>query len=1076
MKIILLLALILLITGAIIGFMLYPGHSQYGQMLADSNSPELAEKEFEAIIGLTNNLSRQAVIPLSRLYFTSGKPQKAIDLLRRRINANGKDKDELELLSNYYLDSFDPEDYLNTVASIAKISDSYSSYARLAYLYEMRGYSTKYLEALRSLLKTPDAKADFNYFYPLIYSDMTEGKYNEAYSLIRSYLAKQKSIESIPEYNLKIIIDILLRLDKVDYALKTLENYVLSPTPDLNSKLALIPSISYDYPDEAKKMLLYMLNKNPGNPLILRSLFELNSNNFEVYSETYQVLLMEFEANKLPPEMDDILLLQIVYSENPSQLTSFLNKIPIENFSARRLTEVAQYIYLTHNTSEAELFYQRLGPELLSYMPITTLLLEACINDVPANKMVENILDNKIYLSDTDLSSMVFLLYTNDYAGLAFKMIKNLVLRKALRIAGPEAFAYIVFHTSNSEEYIEKLTNEMAKKSAAGKAPIEQSLFFLTSLTRNWGEANKILDKLSSKEKKGSWLTALYELSLKLNNSESALFASISLVKIIKTQKTEMMLINSYILNEKFEDALKLLNSAELHSKEYSLLYANLFTKLYENKEAQTLKTHEKDFEVLCKNLKENWVKYTLPDKASIIYLFVISSKTENAISSFFSIADKLPYNSPVFQDLINIPEFINQQKVVNFFAFKASNTSNLKEKKIWLDYLSQTGNNAEALKILDSASDETQRDSYFFSAMYPKLIYSKLPSEKLNEDLFNNYAETYIYLLYKTGDIAGFAKVLNKILNSNLNSFSNEQKIAISSILLKTNCNRAAYKLFSDVPIDKAIAGMTPGELSEVYWKNAYQNEGLTTFASLLNKSPSALIKEKIIKVQALLYCSLNESEKFKSLLLSGRINDIRSLSDDIYAVTEKTQHPAPLLIFAEELYKQYPNSGNYQFYIYALLANKKYETVLSLIENPIETTYKTSVFLEALNGVNPKKKKALFIKYDKVIKDIYDKLFNSKKTDIPDLRNLGYLLADSGNKDMALNIFYRLSLNAPAESDDVKELVFLMGEDSAWKKGVELLEKRALASKGNEQLQWLKYLNQTGNWDQVIKIIEQN
>lgn len=1069
-------AISLVIVGLLAGLLFYPTRTEYGLMLAESGFTESAMREFQGYISSTNDISRKAIIPLSHLYFDSGNTQKAIDLLKRRIEINPSGVEgELQLISQYYHDSYDPEDYINTLQVLAKVSDSYTTYKRLAFLYQEAGYPDKYVEALKSLIKTKDYKFDFQDYYTLIYYYVSDRDYDDAFVLINSLLKRENNIASIPSYYITFIIDVLIQIDKKDLAISILRKYINNSLTSQDTKTMIISSIAQNYPDEARKLLLYLLRKNPGNPRVLKSLFELKDNDAELYSGEYKTLLNEFESNTLPPELYGIFLLKIIYSENSYLLKTFLAKASSGIFTLNQLTEAAQYIYLNNNKQNAELLCQKLGSDLLGYMPVVKILLEGCIENIPPNKIVEHILNQNDYLNQTDLGYFVFLLSSNNYADLAFKLIENLSLRKAIRISGPDAFAYIIFSTGRSKDCIERLTSEISKPNISGKSSMEETLFLLTSINGDTYKSNEMLNKISDDDKKVRWLTALYDFSIKLNNNQVSLFASTTLFDILKNDKTELMLVNSYILNEDFKEALRFFSAARLQSKDFVLMYISLFTKLYENKEEALMKENSKDFDSLCTILKDKWKGYSLSDKASIVYLFVISNKKDDAINMFYSIADELPYDSPVLQDLLNIPEFSKQSRMVNFMIDKAEQSPNIKEKKAWLAYLSQTGHVSSAIKILESTLKDTDIYSTAFNSLYPSLIYHQAPSSKLNNTVFNNYANTYLSLLYKSGDYGKFDEILHKVLIENIDNFNDDQKIAICSLLLKINHNKNAYKFFSAVPIDKALSDMTSGQFAEVYWKNNCPDQGITVITTLLTKKTSSHIKDKLAEAQAMLYAAKGDTVKLEGFLRSGPIRDIRGLSNDIYRVSEATKHPESLLVYAGELYKNYPTSQNYEFYIYALLVNKNYEEVLSLIKNPLDSTYNTQTFLEALNGINSKSKKTTVSKYDTTIKLLYDKLYNAENQDTSDLRNLGYLLADSGNNDLARNIFYNLSLNAPPESDDVKELVFLMGENCTWEKGVELLNKRALSSKGQEQVQWLKYLNQTGSWDQVIKIIEQ-
>lgn len=90
-------------------------------------------------------------------------------------------------------------------------------------------------------------------------------------------------------------------------------------------------------------------------------------------------------------------------------------------------------------------------------------------------------------------------------------------------------------------------------------------------------------------------------------------------------------------------------------------------------------------------------------------------------------------------------------------------------------------------------------------------------------------------------------------------------------------------------------------------------------------------------------------------------------------------------------------------------------------------------------------------------------------------DKRVVAYKLVDANDLQGAGKIFFELAQNKPANSDDVKELIYVWDANPPLPV-MDWFEKRAFAAKGNERAAWLAHLNTMSGYYRVVRVVDSN
>jgi len=88
-----------------------------------------------------------------------------------------------------------------------------------------------------------------------------------------------------------------------------------------------------------------------------------------------------------------------------------------------------------------------------------------------------------------------------------------------------------------------------------------------------------------------------------------------------------------------------------------------------------------------------------------------------------------------------------------------------------------------------------------------------------------------------------------------------------------------------------------------------------------------------------------------------------------------------------------------------------------------------------------------------------------------VEEKRQLAFQLLESNSKTDALNVFRELAETAPAQSDDVEQLLFLWGPRPG-KEAKHWLLDRAKASHGKERVEWMKHLIGAGGAKEALRL----
>ena len=339
---------------------------------------------------------------------------------------------------------------------------------------------------------------------------------------------------------------------------------------------------------------------------------------------------------------------------------------------------------------------------------------------------------------------------------------------------------------------------------------------------------------------------------------------------------------------------------------------------------------------------------------------------------------------------------------------------------------------------------------------------------KNISENILNNDATLKLILESCTKEIP--ANEVAKQLIKNDYNLTDKNRFMITEQLFNTGYKKTAYDYIKDKNIEDILLNLSVNFIVDYAIDNSQAKEYLIKLKKINNEYNWK--ENKYIQCYLNILSAAGNKEQLEASIQKLEKNkNIETFLLSSYFTAEQFKHKKTGLLISEQMYKLNKKSTTLKYYINSLIENKQYTKAIELIISSGEKNYYTE-FLSAYYGLLKNKNIVDIKKYKPQLVELYNNSINKHISD-KELANLGYVLAEADLKDLAKEVFFKLSYNAPPESPYVKELIFLWGK-SHWKKGVKWLTMRTKNASKTEQAKWFKYLNETGNPKEVISIFE--
>ena len=468
-----------------------------------------------------------------------------------------------------------------------------------------------------------------------------------------------------------------------------------------------------------------------------------------------------------------------------------------------------------------------------------------------------------------------------------------------------------------------------------------------------------------------------------------------------------------------------------------------------------------------------------------LLYLNALSLYIENNgakigekyINLFKNIAKQLLNSSAITKDIMRqigyIESDLGMKNSARDIFFKLASDRNSKREdlsqllylcenniplniKQWLIEQANNGNSDQQWKWLKIMNENGMAEDVY------KLITSNKEQNKLA------IIDQYLQALRLTKRIKLLKTALQNLPDSTIEKLNLDQKVSLTILLSEASYKKRAKKLFTSLTLNDVIERLTPTDLFQLLKVSGMIEYG----ESILRQDAMKYgVKTKKGEIWAYLATSLDKRSELLNILSAKDVPEYIPVTCFYIALNHKYKQLS--LSIAELLLQNNKSPKNKRIFAEALILNKQFNNAIKTITKlNLNKDENQNLYITAISGLIEEKGLEAVKPYLLQIKKVAQDLYNKAKTD-DKKRTIGYLYSDLNLTDKARDIFFDLAKNQKAESNDVKQLIYLWNS-KPWAKGSEWLLKRAKAAKGKEQLLWLKYMNTTGNANMVIKVLE--
>jgi len=579
-----------------------------------------------------------------------------------------------------------------------------------------------------------------------------------------------------------------------------------------------------------------------------------------------------------------------------------------------------------------------------------------------------------------------------------------------------------------------------------------------------------------------------------------------TLASIHPSKKIYQNIIDEYYRAGDFDSMYKVLKK-ELHQNSSLFTEQDYYKLIYYYTAKGNYKAAEKVITFFLNEENNNINDVMMAELIVTVYLY-----SHNNIKAFDTSKVYIQNSKVSLSDKLQIVDVVSSQSpktaldLLNILQEKYRNNPSVQQSTFQIELSLNKEINVynKIIKLFDNGIIspklwETSISVFLYSRDYNRLdkLLSKIDVGILPEEVITNIAVYFLFdnrktealklknrlgesyldndeltkkLLYGTIKDDKPESVISKVLNNEI-EMSDNQIFLIATFLYKTGAKELSYKLIKTQPIKDIALKFDSDPMADLIISFGNVNNFMSSLKKLNKKYEYSV--SKFAEAYLILAAATGKSLEFDRFILEikGR-SDVKTILKNAYFSSLEFKQNAISLIIAKKLYKLSDNAENKQYYIEALILNNKYVMALSLISDNYKNPNYEQNFINAYHGILQSKDNRNIERYKPELKQLFTQ--SKKNNSNKDLYvSLGYLLSDAGLKEMARDVFFKLSYNAPPDSSYVKELIYLWGK-KPWPEGLQWLTMRAKKAHKMDQVKWLEYLYDTGNPKEIISIVE--
>lgn len=296
------------------------------------------------------------------------------------------------------------------------------------------------------------------------------------------------------------------------------------------------------------------------------------------------------------------------------------------------------------------------------------------------------------------------------------------------------------------------------------------------------------------------------------------------------------------------------------------------------------------------------------------------------------------------------------------------------------------------------------------------------------------------------------------------------EQKLVVAAIYLQAGHTGRALALFDAVPVADMLATIDPLQAAYLYLDAGEADKGMQRFA-VTQEQPAAL---QLLLRKAALLLDVGSGKDEAVIVWIKAHPGPEDVDDDAYAVAERYHRTALMVKFAERLYAHEPTPDNRLQLAEALLTAERYPEALTQLQALSSVPGVRKRTLEAVaDWLRQSRRDGLTDRSTAALEKFISPAMKYTHMSADEKRNMAYLLKEAGITDKAENLFVELAAGQPFGTPDVTELLAFWGERPS-EAAVGWIEHRAMNAYGFEKAQWLGYLNDIGQPQRVVSIVD--
>jgi tetratricopeptide (TPR) repeat protein len=313
--------------------------------------------------------------------------------------------------------------------------------------------------------------------------------------------------------------------------------------------------------------------------------------------------------------------------------------------------------------------------------------------------------------------------------------------------------------------------------------------------------------------------------------------------------------------------------------------------------------------------------------------------------------------------------------------------------------------------------------------------------------------------------------RLLDKVVSQPDSSMENDEKILLIEVYSHYGRQQQVFALLKSLPFGSMMTTYDPDYVASLYADMGEIRTGLDLVEKAMPRLNDVL-RRRAEDIRGLLSVAAGDGDAV--IVWMKKMHPVDTSLLTAYYFAQKYHRDAIGLMLAQEIYTRHPTNANRIELAQASVLGRQYDAALRLLgRSPLDDKEAVDTYFEALVGLVHQRGSAAAKGYDAFTASYLSRALNRPGNTDADRRQLAYTLLDAGIRDRASYLFAELAQNAPAKSPDVQAYI------DSWPKpptatNVAWLKARAMHARGDEQADWLEYLEDTGQRQAIIEVAD--